>query len=101
MYVGDTGKVKLWLLDNPKVSGIFNVGTGRSQSFNDVRAPQAWHKRGTLEYIPFPDHCAAATRASPRPTSARAPPATRMSSDRRAGRAGVLDWLNRRAPLQG
>ena len=38
-------------------SGIFNVGTGRSQTFNDVaNAVVAWHGRGELEYIPFPDH---------------------------------------------
>ena len=57
VYVGDTGKVKLWLLDHPDVSGIFNLGTGRSQSFNDVaQAVLKFHGRGTLDYIPFPDH---------------------------------------------
>ena len=31
-------------------------GTGRSRSFNEVaRAVIAWHGRGTIEYIPFPD----------------------------------------------
>ncbi len=56
VYVGDTCSVKLWFLDHPARSGIFNVGTGRSQSFNDVaRAAIAWHGRGHIEYIPFPD----------------------------------------------
>ena len=56
VYVGDTVKVKLWLLDNPGVSGIFNVGTGRAQSFNDVaRAVMAYHGRGEIEYIPLPE----------------------------------------------
>ncbi|MBI5041033.1 MAG: ADP-L-glycero-D-mannoheptose-6-epimerase, partial [Gammaproteobacteria bacterium] len=32
-------------------------GTGRSQPFNDIaRAVIAWHGRGELEYVPFPDH---------------------------------------------
>ncbi len=57
VYVGDTVDVKLWLLDNPSVSGIFNVGTGRAQSFNDVAdAVIEWHERGEKHYIPFPEH---------------------------------------------
>ncbi len=56
VYVGDTCRVKLWLLDHPARSGIFNIGTGRSQSFNDVaRAVISWHGRGEIEYIPFPE----------------------------------------------
>ena len=45
-------------MDNPKKSGIFNVGTGRSQSFNDVaKAVIAWYrKNGLIRYIPFPEH---------------------------------------------
>lgn len=57
VHVEDTVRVKLWLLDNPQVSGIFNVGTGRAQSFNDVaRAVVRHHGRGEIEYIPFPEH---------------------------------------------
>jgi len=57
VFVEDTVNVKLWLLDNPHVSGIFNVGTGRAQSFNDVaRAVIKYHGHGEIEYVPFPDH---------------------------------------------
>lgn len=57
IYVGDVVDVNLWFLENPQVSGIFNCGTGRSQSFNDVaKAVLAHHGRGELEYIPFPEH---------------------------------------------
>ncbi len=57
IYVGDAVDVNLWFMDNPGKSGIFNVGTGRSQTFNDVaNAVVEWHGRGELEYIPFPDH---------------------------------------------
>jgi len=56
VHVDDVVRVNLWLLDNPGVSGIFNVGTGRSASFNDVaRAVIRWHGRGTIRYIPFPE----------------------------------------------
>jgi ADP-L-glycero-D-manno-heptose 6-epimerase len=61
----------LWFLDHPEKSGVFNLGSGRAQPFNDVAtsvvnslrtqqgdAPltlaQAVDK-GLIEYIPFPD----------------------------------------------
>lgn len=57
VYVDDVVSVNLWFMDNPKQSGIFNVGTGNSQSFNDVaNSVIAWHKQGEIEYIPFPEH---------------------------------------------
>ena len=57
VYVGDVVDINLWFLDNPKISGIYNTGTGRSQSFNDVaNAVLDYHKKGKLEYIPFPEH---------------------------------------------
>lgn len=57
IYVGDVVDVNLWCLDNPGCSGIFNLGTGSSQTFNDVaNAVIAFHNRGRIEYIPFPDH---------------------------------------------
>lgn len=34
--VEDVVKVNMWCLEHPEVSGIFNLGTGRCQSFNDV-----------------------------------------------------------------
>jgi len=57
VYVGDAVKVNLWFMDNPDKAGIFNLGTGRSQAFNDMaNAVIDWHGQGTIEYIPFPDH---------------------------------------------
>ncbi len=57
VYVGDVCAVKAWLIDNPKISGIFNIGTGKAQSFKDVAdAVIDWHKKGVIEYIPFPQH---------------------------------------------
>ena len=56
VYVGDVAKVNLWAANGSARSGVFNVGTGRSRSFNEVaRAVIAWHGRGAIEYIPFPD----------------------------------------------
>lgn len=57
IYIEDVVKVNLWFLDHPDKSGIFNLGTGRSQSFNDVaKAVLSWHNSGELQYVPFPDH---------------------------------------------
>jgi ADP-L-glycero-D-manno-heptose 6-epimerase len=56
VWVGDVVNVTLWFWEHPDRSGVFNVGTGRSQTFNDVaRAVIAHHARGKIEYIPFPE----------------------------------------------
>ena len=36
VYVDDIVAVNLWFFDHPDKSGIFNLGTGRAQPFNDV-----------------------------------------------------------------
>jgi ADP-L-glycero-D-manno-heptose 6-epimerase len=57
VYVKDIANVNLWLWEHPEVSGIFNVGTGKSQPFNDVaKAVLGWHGKGEIVYVPFPDH---------------------------------------------
>ncbi|MDH5621036.1 MAG: ADP-glyceromanno-heptose 6-epimerase [Gammaproteobacteria bacterium] len=57
VYIDDICKVNLWFLGHPETSGIFNVGTGRAQSFNDVaNAVIRWHNKGKIRYVPFPEH---------------------------------------------
>jgi ADP-L-glycero-D-manno-heptose 6-epimerase len=54
IYVGDVVKVNLWFLNHPEVSGIFNLGTGHSQTFNDIAdAVIEYYGKGEIEYIPF------------------------------------------------
>ncbi|HFC53135.1 MAG TPA: NAD-dependent epimerase/dehydratase family protein, partial [Gammaproteobacteria bacterium] len=56
IHVEDVCAVNLWFLEHPAQSGIFNLGTGRSQSFNEVaRAVIDFHGSGEIEYIPFPE----------------------------------------------
>ncbi len=68
VFVDDVVAVNLWFFDHPEKSGIFNLGTGRAQPFNDVAVavvnalkgggvPDAASavSQGLLEYIPFPD----------------------------------------------
>ncbi|WP_404971997.1 ADP-glyceromanno-heptose 6-epimerase [Vibrio campbellii] len=56
VYVSDVCKVNLWFLENG-VSGIFNCGTGRAESFEEVaKAVVKHHNKGEIQTIPFPDH---------------------------------------------
>jgi ADP-L-glycero-D-manno-heptose 6-epimerase len=70
VFVEDVVAVNLWFLKNPQRSGIFNVGTGRAQPFNDVahatiNASRALRAEasltleqqvsyGLIEYLAFP-----------------------------------------------
>jgi ADP-L-glycero-D-manno-heptose 6-epimerase len=57
VYVDDCVKVNLWFLDHPINSGIYNLGTGKARSFNDMaKTIIDWHGKGAIEYIPFPEH---------------------------------------------
>ncbi len=67
--VEDVVKINLFFLDNPGKSGIFNVGTGAAQSFNDVAVAAInacregdtpltlaeMQQQGMIRYIPFPE----------------------------------------------
>jgi ADP-L-glycero-D-manno-heptose 6-epimerase len=56
IFVDDVVSVNLWFLENRSVSGIFNVGTGASASFNDLaNAVIDYSGRGEIRYIPFPE----------------------------------------------
>jgi len=70
VFIDDVVKVNLDFLDHPGRSGIFNLGTGKAEAFNDVALatvnaclaaenkppltlPEMVHQ-GAIEYIPFP-----------------------------------------------
>jgi len=58
VYVKDICSVILWLLKHKKVSGLFNVGTGRAQSFKKL-AEATFHALGlepNIRYIDMPEH---------------------------------------------
>jgi ADP-L-glycero-D-manno-heptose 6-epimerase len=71
VFVDDVVAVNLWFLQNPGQSGIFNLGSGRAQPFNDVAVATVNASRtlkgeaplplaelvshGLVEYIPFPE----------------------------------------------
>ena len=56
VHVDDIVSINLWAMEHPGVSGLFNAGTGRSQTFNEVaQAVIDWHGRGSIRYVPFPE----------------------------------------------
>ena len=71
VFVDDVVAVNLWFLQNPQACGVFNLGTGRAQPFNDIamatvntaralRGEAALPLaelvgRGLVEYVPFPE----------------------------------------------
>jgi len=71
VFIDDVVKVNFHFLDQGSVSGIFNLGTGRAQPFNDVAVATVnacrkargedplslaqMRDKGVIEYIPFPD----------------------------------------------
>ncbi|WGK81301.1 ADP-glyceromanno-heptose 6-epimerase [Vibrio aestuarianus] len=56
VYVGDVAAVNLWFMDSG-VSGIYNLGTGNAESFQEVaKAVIKHHGKGEVETIPFPEH---------------------------------------------
>lgn len=56
IHVDDVISVNLWFMNNTVPNGIYNVGTGQSQSFNDIaNAVINWHGHGNIKYIDFPE----------------------------------------------
>lgn len=58
VYVKDVCSVIWWFLQNEQISGLFNVGTGRTQSFREL-AEATFHALGlepNIEYIEMPEH---------------------------------------------
>jgi len=58
VYVKDCVNVMLWLLDNDKVNGLFNVGTGKARSFKDLAEATfaAAKKEPKINYIDMPEN---------------------------------------------
>ncbi|MCF6767701.1 ADP-glyceromanno-heptose 6-epimerase [Thiotrichales bacterium 19S11-10] len=67
VYIGDVIDVNLWFYDEARkahtvndiqnLSGVYNLGTGRSQPFNDIaNTVIKYFGKGKIEYIDFPEH---------------------------------------------
>ena len=112
VFVGDVAKVNLFFLDHPEKSGIFNLGTGRAQSFNElaaanVNSARALHgepklpldelcARGLIEYVPFPDALRGKYQSFTQAdlTKLRAAGYSAPFASVEEGVAQYVDWLN-------
>jgi ADP-L-glycero-D-manno-heptose 6-epimerase len=113
VYVGDVAKVNLWFLDHPEVSGIFNLGTGRAQSFNDVAVATVNASRaakgepaqslaelrhaGMIDYVAFPEALKGKYQAFTQAdqTRLRAAGYDQPFATVEEGVAQYVEWLNR------
>jgi len=57
VYVKDAVEMTLFFLDNPNLGGLYNIGTGRARTWNDLVTAVfvAMGKKPKIEYIDMPD----------------------------------------------
>jgi ADP-L-glycero-D-manno-heptose 6-epimerase len=115
VYVGDVVAVNLWFLQNPGQSGIFNLGSGHAQPFNDVaratvNAARALKgeaalplaslvQQGLVEYIPFPEALVGKYQSFTEAdlTRLRATGCDHAFADVAAGVTSYVNWLSAQA----
>jgi ADP-L-glycero-D-manno-heptose 6-epimerase len=114
VFIDDVVAVNLWFFDHPTESGIFNLGTGRAQPFNDVassvvnalRAQQghaaldlpAAAQQGLVEYVAFPDALRGKYQCYTQAdlTALRATGCDHPFADVQTGVAKYVQWLSTR-----
>jgi ADP-L-glycero-D-manno-heptose 6-epimerase len=111
VFVDDVVAVNLWFFDNPARSGLFNLGTGKAQPFNDVGAAVVSSltgqehtaasavQAGLLEYIPFPDALRGKYQCHTEAdlSRLRAAGCDHAFADVRTGVGRYMQWLERAA----
>ena len=57
VYIKDVVEVMMFLLNNPKNTGLFNIGTGKARSWNDIARSMfaAVGKQTNIEYFDMPE----------------------------------------------
>lgn len=58
IYVKDAVEVTLFFLDHPDVTGVFNIGTGRARTWNDVARAMfsAVQRQPNIHYVDMPEN---------------------------------------------
>jgi len=115
VFVDDVVAVNLWFFDHPGKSGVFNLGSGRAQPFNDVAVGVVNTLRGLkgeaalpldkiaaqglIEYIPFPDALRGKYQSFTQADLAklRAAGCDHQFADVQTGVAQYVKWLASRA----
>jgi len=112
VYIDDVVAVNLWFLDHPEKSGIFNLGTGKAQPFNDVaisvvnalRKSQSQEalsieeaaRGGLIDYIPFPPALVGKYQSYTQAdlSALRAAGCDHAFADVQTGVAAYMQWLS-------
>ena len=109
VFVDDVVAVNLWFLDHPQACGLFNLGSGRAQPFNDVAAAVVSSlggkplgaaeaaDAGLLDYIPFPDALRGKYQCHTEAdlSALRAAGCDHAFADVRTGVTRYMEWLQR------
>jgi ADP-L-glycero-D-manno-heptose 6-epimerase len=111
VFIDDVVAVNLWFFDHPAQSGIFNLGSGRAQPFNDVASSVVNAMRrlrgesalllddiaqqGLVEYVPFPDALRGKYQCYTQAdlTALRATGCDHTFADVQTGVGRYVDWL--------
>jgi len=107
--------VNLWFFDHPEISGIFNLGSGRAQPFNDIASSvvnamrqidgqaalslDQLSEQGFLEYVPFPDALRGKYQCYTQAdlSSLRSTGCTHQFADVQTGVTSYIHWLAQQA----
>ena len=113
VFIDDVVAVNLWFLDHPHQSGIFNLGTGKAQPFNDVAISVINTLRnsqneaalsideaargGMIDYIAFPPALVGKYQSYTQAdlSALRAAGCNHAFADVQTGVAAYMHWLNR------
>ena len=113
VHVDDVVAVNLWFLDHPEKSGVFNLGTGKAQPFNDVAisainalrkhhsdAPLSLEEAvhgGLIDYVAFPPALVGKYQSYTQAdiSALRAAGCDHIFADVQTGVAAYMQWLNR------
>ena len=113
VFIDDVVAVNLWFFDHPDQSGIFNLGTGKAQPFNDVAISviNALRKSrnetalsieeavrgGLIDYIEFPAALVGKYQSYTQAdmSALRAAGCNHAFSDVQTGVSRYMQWLNR------
>jgi len=57
IYIKDCTQVMAWFLEHKEANGIFNLGTGKARSWNELARAvfEAMHQKTNIEYIDMPE----------------------------------------------
>ena len=112
VFIDDVVSVNLWFFDHPEKSGIFNLGTGRAQPFNDValavvntlrKAQNAVPlsledaaRGGMIDYISFPEALVGKYQSYTQAdlSALRTAGCQHAFADVQTGVAEYMQWLN-------